>query len=83
MDDNNEKPRQRGRVIRFLADKGFGFIKPSDAGGKHCFFHISDVTGDVEPASGEVVTYALGEDRHGRAKAIEINLFSDHDDERN
>jgi cold shock CspA family protein len=74
MDDNNEKPRQRGRVIRFLADKGFGFIKPSDDGGKHCFFHISDVTGDVEPASGDVVTFSMGEDDRGRSKAIEVTL---------
>jgi cold shock CspA family protein len=38
------------------------------------FFHIYDVTGDVEPVKGDVVTYTLGSDRHGRARAIEVAL---------
>jgi hypothetical protein len=39
-----------------------------------CSSHISDVAGDVEPATGDVVTNVLGEDRHGRSKAIEVAL---------
>ena len=65
--------RRRGRVIRFF-DKGFGFIEPDRAGAARLFFHIDDVTGDVEPATGDAVTYSPGEDRHGRSKAIEITL---------
>jgi cold shock CspA family protein len=65
--------RHRGRVIRFF-DKGYGFIQPEAGGAARVFFHISDVAGDVEPASGDVVTYALGSDRHGRSKAIEVTL---------
>jgi cold shock CspA family protein len=65
--------RQRGRVIRFLAEKHFGFLRPDD-GSKICFFHISDFNSDGEPAAGDVVTYALGEDDHGRSKAIEVTL---------
>jgi cold shock CspA family protein len=74
LDNNNEKPRHRGRVIRFFADKHFGFIKPSDGGGKPCFFHVSDFNSDVEPASGDVVTFSMGEDDRGRSKAIEVTL---------
>ena len=65
--------RQRGRVVRFF-DKGYGFTEPEGAGAARLFFHIDDVTGDVEPATGDAVTYSLGEDRHGRSKAIEITL---------
>ena len=31
------------------------------------FFHVSDMSGDVEPAAGDAVTYALGTDRNGNA----------------
>jgi hypothetical protein len=31
------------------------------------FFHVSDMSGDVEPAAGDAVTYALGADRNGNA----------------
>jgi cold shock CspA family protein len=63
--------RLRGRVIRFF-EKGYGFLQPDGGGAVRVFFHIDDVTGDVEPASGDVVTYELGEDRHGRSKAVEV-----------
>jgi cold shock CspA family protein len=63
--------RQRGRVVRFF-DKGYCFIEPEGAGAARLFFRIDDVTGDVEPATGDAVTYALGSDRHGRAKAVKV-----------
>jgi hypothetical protein len=45
------------------------------------FFHVSAVSGDVEPASGDRVTFALGEDSQGRPRAFEIELVrnDDHD----
>ena len=63
---------QRGRVLR-LFDKGYGFIEPEGAGAARLFFHIDDDT-NVEPATGDAVTYALGSDRHGRSKPIEVTL---------
>ena len=63
---------QRGRVLRFF-DKGYGFIEPEGAGAARLFFHIDDDT-NVEPATGDAVTYALGSDRHWRSKAIEVTL---------
>jgi cold shock protein len=71
----SDEERHRGRIVRFMGRKHFGFIRP-DSGGKHCFFHVSDLVSDAEPANGDVVTYELSTYCHGRTKAIEINLFS-------
>jgi cold shock CspA family protein len=66
--------RQRGRVVRFFA-KAFGFIQPEASGAARVFFHISDVADDdLEPVSGDVVTYELASDRYGRDRAIEVTL---------
>jgi cold shock CspA family protein len=82
MDNNNEKPRHRGRVACFLVDRHFGFLVPDDRGSR-LFFHISAVTGDVEPAFGDRVTFAAGEDDQGRPRAYEIELVCRGDHERN
>jgi cold shock protein len=34
--------QQRGKIIRYIDDRGFGFIKPDD-GGPDVFMHISGV----------------------------------------
>jgi cold shock CspA family protein len=70
---NHEKPRQRGRILRFFPEKHYGFIRPND-GGKQCFYHISDVLGDVGSTNGDVVTFTVGEDDRGRSKAKEVTL---------
>jgi cold shock CspA family protein len=48
-------------------------IRPDD-GSKARFFHISDIAGDETPASGDVVTFTMGEDDRGRSKAKEVTL---------
>jgi hypothetical protein len=32
------------------------------------------ITGDFEPAPGDAVTYAIGDDRSGRPKAVDITF---------
>lgn len=35
---------QRGTIVNFIADKGYGFIRP-DGGGDNLFFHVSSTAG--------------------------------------
>ena len=49
---------KKGKVARFIDDKGFGFIKPDD-GGKDLFVHINDVDGE-DLREGDIVEYEEG-----------------------
>jgi cold shock CspA family protein len=63
MSDNT----YNGTVLRFLREKGFGFISCSELN-YNVFFHISEFTRlvvplGVEPQPGEPVTFKLGPSR--------------------
>jgi cold shock CspA family protein len=73
MSETNEKPRQRGRVVRVFPDFGFFFIGP-DNGGDDIFGHISSVCNRIEPAVGDAVTFELGARFDGRPKAIRVEI---------
>ncbi|RBP48884.1 DUF1294 domain-containing protein [Arenicella xantha] len=61
-----------GMIIRWNADKGYGFIQAA-GGGTQVFAHISSFTHKpVSPAIGDVVKYRLGKDRQGRVCAKKI-----------
>jgi CspA family cold shock protein len=69
-----ETTMQKGTVKWFNAEKGYGFIQPSD-GGKDVFVHISAVerAGLSGLAEGQQVSYELVENR-GRSSAENLKL---------
>ncbi len=58
--------RETGTVVRFMDDKGYGFIQP-DKGGKDVFVHHSSIEGSgfKSLAQGERVEYELVQDPKG------------------
>lgn len=61
-----------GIIAAYFSDKGYGFIKDSDAQRfKHWFFHVHNCL--VEPRIGLRVQFNIGEGRKG-PMAIDINV---------
>ncbi len=62
-----------GTVKFFNAAKGYGFIKP-DGGENDAFVHISAVerAGMTTLDTDQRVSYDIGEDRRGRASAVNL-----------
>jgi CspA family cold shock protein len=67
----------RGTIVRWVKDRGFGFIK-RDEGGTNLFAHINDVVNaEVTTLNkGQRVQFEIGSDeRSGRPKAQRITLL--------
>lgn len=69
---NPNKPS--GTITNFNPDKNFGFIRTS--AGKDIFFHIREFRAGRTPVIGESVLFDLGEDKQGRACAINVQETS-------
>jgi CspA family cold shock protein len=67
-----------GTVLWFTAKKGFGFIKPDEAG-PDLFVHISDVAaaGLSDLAEGQRVAFRPVPQGDGRWYATELSLLGD------
>lgn len=64
--------RRHGRVIRWNDDRGFGFIV-ADEGGQDVFLHASALRErGRRPVESEPVTFELGRDAQGRARAQDV-----------
>jgi len=66
--------RYQGTIEFFNAEKGYGFVKPTDVMQHELFFHVSEVAAEYEPRSGDACEFAVGKDRDGRSKAVAVTL---------
>ena len=70
--------RYHGKITSWKTDRGFGFIAP-DGGGDHVFVHISSfLNRQKRPGKDEMVTYEIGADTRGRARAKKVLYAGEH-----
>ena len=66
--------RIKGKITQWDDAKGFGFIQPM-LKGERVFVHIKALQNRARrPVLGEVVTYSLGQDEHGRLQAQDVTF---------
>jgi len=64
--------REKGKIIKWNDDKGFGFILPCDSQ-KNIFVHIKSFTDrNVRPAENQAVTYTI-QNSNGKDAAINVS----------
>ncbi|WP_318411076.1 cold shock and DUF1294 domain-containing protein [Photobacterium leiognathi] len=69
---------QKGKIISWNQQKGFGFISP-DNGGDDVFFHISALADkQSRPRIQEPVNFKLGTDSKGRLSASKVAFVNTH-----
>ncbi|QQX82633.1 excalibur calcium-binding domain-containing protein [Shewanella sp. KX20019] len=66
---------EKGKLVRWNADKGFGFIKPDTANARDVFIHISILNQMArKPAVGDQINYFSEYQSDGKVKAIKANI---------
>jgi uncharacterized membrane protein YsdA (DUF1294 family)/cold shock CspA family protein len=69
--------QQRGRIVTWKDDRGFGFIAPN-SGGDDLFFHISDVVGrSLRPSEAMDVFFVATHDEQRRLRAVNVHLANE------
>lgn len=64
----------KGTLIRWIENKGFGFIKP-DQGGRDLFIHISALKAmSRKPVVGDVIHYRIQVDNNGKIRAVDAKI---------
>lgn len=72
-----ESKRYTGKLKKWNADRGFGFIVASD-GGQDVFVHISAFASDGGlPTDGELLTFEVEPDRNGKRSAARVRRQGD------
>jgi CspA family cold shock protein len=64
--------KNTGTVKWFNAQKGYGFILPSE-GGKDVFMHVSGLSDGFTPNDNQKVQYEMDQDRNGREVAVNVH----------
>jgi cold shock CspA family protein len=65
---------EKGKLVRWVEEKGFGFIKP-DKGGGDIFIHISALRGmSRPPIVGDIICYETNLDDKGKLRAINAKI---------
>ena len=66
--------KSKGKLIRWLDNKGFGFIKPEN-GKDDVFVHISALKGmSRKPVVGDIIHFEIGIDAKGKTRAVNANI---------
>lgn len=64
----------KGQIIRWIDNRGFGFIQPSD-GGEEVFIHISAFkNANHRPQVGDLIQYQLLVDKNGKLSASKASI---------
>jgi len=65
---------EKGRLVRWFDNKGFGFIKPEN-GKNDVFIHISALKNmSRHPIVGDVIRYQISFDANGKTRAVNANI---------
>lgn len=65
---------EKGKLLRWIDEKGFGFIKP-DTGGADIFIHISALKSmSRPPVVGDIIYYETSLDDKGKIRAINAKI---------
>lgn len=71
------QPRYSGKLKKWNAERGFGFIVADD-GGQDIFAHITAFARDGrQPMEGEVLTFEVEPDRNGKRSAVRVRRPGD------
>ena len=71
------QPRYSGKLKKWNAERGFGFIVADD-GGQDIFVHITAFARDGrQPMEGEVLTFEVEPDRNGKRSAVRVRRAGD------
>lgn len=65
---------EKGKLLRWIDEKGFGFIKP-DNGGADIFIHISALKSmSRAPVVGDIIYYQTSLDDNGKLRAVNARI---------
>lgn len=65
---------QKGKLLRWVDAKGFGFIKP-ESGKGDIFIHTTALKGmGRKPVIGDIIHYEIGTDTNGKTRAVNAKI---------